>query len=49
MQNVIEQKLEELSELIATPTSQLKFLLDAWAQVSNIYISPPTCNMRDAR
>lgn len=33
MKNVIEQKLELLSELTATPTSQLKFLPDAWAQV----------------
>ncbi|BDA49808.1 probable E3 ubiquitin-protein ligase ARI7 [Coccomyxa sp. Obi] len=33
MNNVIEQKLESLSELTATPTSQLKFLPDAWAQV----------------
>ncbi|KAK9905069.1 hypothetical protein WJX75_009180 [Coccomyxa subellipsoidea] len=33
MANVIEQKLEGLSELTATPTSQLKFLPDAWAQV----------------
>ena len=33
MRNVIEQKLEQLSELTATPTSQLKFLPDAWAQV----------------
>ena len=29
---VVERKLEELSELTATPTSQLKFLPDAWAQ-----------------
>jgi ariadne-1 len=35
MQNAVEQKLEELSELTATPTSQLKFLPDAWAQVSS--------------
>ena len=27
-----KRKLEELSELTATPTSQLKFLPDAWAQ-----------------
>lgn len=27
------EKLEELSEITATPTSQLKFVLDAWAQV----------------
>lgn len=33
MANVVEKKLEELSELTATPTSQLKFLPDAWTQV----------------
>ena len=27
-------QLEKLSEFTATPTSQLKFVLDAWAQVS---------------
>ncbi|KAK9833366.1 hypothetical protein WJX84_001950 [Apatococcus fuscideae] len=28
-----DEKLESLSEITATPTSQLKFILDAWAQV----------------
>jgi hypothetical protein len=32
MRAVVERRLEELSELTATPTSQLKFLPDAWAQ-----------------
>lgn len=31
--DVVSKKLEGLSELTATPTSQLKFLPDAWAQV----------------
>ena len=30
---MIEKKLEEISEMTATPSSQLKFLSDAWAQV----------------
>ena len=30
---VATDKLEVLSEITATPTSQLKFVLDAWAQV----------------
>ena len=30
---MLERKLEEISEMTATPTSQLKFLSDAWAQV----------------
>lgn len=30
---VATDKLEQLSEITATPTSQLKFVLDAWAQV----------------
>ena len=30
---VSQGQLEKLSELTATPTSQLKFVLDAWAQV----------------
>lgn len=33
MNVMIEKKLEEISEMTATPTSQLKFLSDAWAQV----------------
>ena len=28
-----DEVLESLSELVATPTSQLKFILDAWSQV----------------
>ena len=33
MNTMIEKKLEEISEMTATPSSQLKFLSDAWAQV----------------
>lgn len=33
MVSVSQGQLEKLSELTATPTSQLKFVLDAWAQV----------------
>ena len=33
MNTMIEKRLEEISEMTATPTSQLKFLSDAWAQV----------------
>ena len=43
MANVIEQKLEGLSELTATPTSQLKFLPDAWAQVRGGYFQLLAC------
>ena len=28
-----DEKLEGLSEITATPTSQLKFILEAWSQV----------------
>ena len=35
MVSVSQGQLEKLSELTATPTSQLKFVLDAWAQVSH--------------
>ena len=45
MANVIEQKLEGLSELTATPTSQLKFLPDAWAQVRGGYIQLLACRV----
>ena len=34
MVSVSQGQLEKLSELTATPTSQLKFVLDAWAQVT---------------
>ena len=33
MNAMLERRLEEISEMTATPTSQLKFLSDAWAQV----------------
>ena len=33
LDKVINDKLEDLSEITATPTSQLKFVSDAWAQV----------------
>lgn len=33
MKEFAEAKIEQLSELTATPTSQLKLVLDAWAQV----------------
>ncbi|DBA71150.1 hypothetical protein WJX79_002426 [Trebouxia sp. C0005] len=33
LDKVINDKLEDLSEITATPTSQLKFVTDAWAQV----------------
>ena len=33
MKGMVDTKLEKVSELTATPTSQLKFLSDAWAQV----------------
>ena len=33
MKAMLETRLEKISELTATPTSQLKFLSDAWAQV----------------
>ena len=33
MKAMLENRLEKISELTATPTSQLKFLSDAWAQV----------------
>ena len=39
MNTMIEKRLEEISEMTATPTSQLKFLSDAWAQVRQ----PSTC------
>ena len=39
---VVERRLEELSELTATPTSQLKFLPDAWAQVGTRALHPRT-------
>ena len=35
MVSVSQGQLEKLSELTATPTSQLRFVLDAWAQVSH--------------
>jgi hypothetical protein len=35
MQEFAESKIEKLSELTATPTSQLKLVLDAWAQVGS--------------
>lgn len=43
MRTVIEQKLEQLSELTATPTSQLKFLPDAWAQVGSPSLNAISC------
>jgi ariadne-1 len=33
LDKVVSDKLEDLSEITATPTSQLKFVTDAWAQV----------------
>ena len=33
LDKVISEKLEDLSEITATPTSQLKFVTDAWSQV----------------
>ena len=33
MKDFADVKIEKLSELTATPTSQLKMVLDAWAQV----------------
>lgn len=33
LDKVITDKLEDLSEITATPTSQLKFVTDAWSQV----------------
>lgn len=33
LDKVITEKLEALSEITATPTSQLKFVTDAWSQV----------------
>ena len=33
LDKVINEKLEDLSEITATPTSQLKFVTDAWSQV----------------
>ena len=33
LDKVVTDKLEDLSEITATPTSQLKFVTDAWAQV----------------
>ncbi len=35
MQDFGESRIERLSELTATPTSQLKMVLDAWAQVDS--------------
>ena len=40
MQEFAESKIEKLSELTATPTSQLKLVLDAWAQVVS---GPASC------
>jgi len=39
---MVERKLEEISEMTATPTSQLKFLSDAWAQVCDEYQPTPS-------
>lgn len=33
MAEFAEAKIEQLSNITATPTSQLKLVLDAWAQV----------------
>lgn len=33
LQKFVEQQQEPLSELVATPTSQLRFVEDAWKQV----------------
>ena len=33
LDKVVTDKLEDLSEITATPTSQLKFVTDAWSQV----------------
>ena len=41
MVSVSQGQLEKLSELTATPTSQLKFVLDAWAQVGHAAGSLP--------
>ena len=43
---MVERKLEELSELTATPTSQLKFLPDAWAQVRGGLVQSPRGEIR---
>ena len=44
MNTMVERKLEEISEMTATPTSQLKFLSDAWAQVCDDYqLTLPSC------
>lgn len=45
MNTMVERKLEEISEMTATPTSQLKFLSDAWAQVCDEYqLTPSQCH-----
>ena len=42
LQKCTEEKLEVLSNMYATPTSQLKFVTDAWAQVCKHFpVVPP--------
>jgi hypothetical protein len=45
MQEFGESKIEKLSELTATPTSQLKLVLEAWAQVISICFTRIWCRM----